>query len=60
MIYVYWICMLKIKHIYFTSLDNSLKVGEWLVTASHIILNLDGNGICYYVALSFSYLLSVI
>ena len=26
--YVYWIYILKIKHIYFTSLDNSLKVGE--------------------------------
>ena len=51
--------VLKIKHIYFNSLDNSFKFGEQLVTASHIILNLDGNEICYNVALSLSYLFSV-
>ena len=48
--------MLKIKHIYFTSLDNSLKFCE-LVTASQIILNLDGND---NFTVSLSYLLSVI
>ena len=64
--YVYWIWILKIKHVYFNSLDNSVGLESVAygklraVFDSHIILNLHGNEIYYNVALSISDLLSVI
>ena len=48
---VYWIYILKFKHVYFASLYNSLKV-----CASHIIFNLDGNETRYIVAIRLPYL----